>query len=63
MRDLLGAEWTPKNRTYTEPWKVTKVFKHEDGERIFRLEKIHFGRNSPALVTLKKLKQNFNKIK
>lgn len=61
-KELLGTEWTPKNRKYTEPWKIAKIFQHEDGERIFRLEKIHGGRNSPALVTLKKLKQNFKQI-
>lgn len=61
-KDLLKSEWVPKDRKYATSWKITKVFTHEDGEQIFRIEKRHHGRNSPSLVTLKQLKRGFSPL-
>lgn len=58
---LVGTSWRPKKPHSTLPWKLTKIFESHDGEQVFRLEKYQGGRNSPALITKKKLLQNFTK--
>lgn len=55
----LGTSWRPKATHSNLPWKLTKIFIAEDGETVYRLEKYQGGRNSPALLTKKKLLQNF----
>lgn len=56
---MIGTNWRPKVPHSTLPWKLTKIFIAEDGETVYRLEKYQGGRNSPALLTKKKLLQNF----
>ena len=58
---LVGTSWRPKVTHSNLPWKLTKIFEAQDGEQVFRLEKYQGGRNSPALLTKKKLLQNFTK--
>lgn len=58
---VVGACWRPKATYSNLPWKLTKIFEAQDGEQVFRLEKYQGGRNSPALLTKKKLLQNFTK--
>ena len=58
---VIGACWCPKATHSNLPWKLTKIFEAQDGEQVFRLEKYQGGRNSPALLTKKKLLQNFTK--
>ncbi len=56
---MLKTKWTPKKGELH--WIVTKVFTSDDGEQVFRIEKYQGGRNSPALITMKKLKEQFVK--
>lgn len=55
----IGSKWRPKNDAFALHWKLTKVFTSEDGEKVYRIEKYQGGRNSPAVLTLRKLKQQF----
>ena len=55
----INTSWRPKVSHSSLPWKLTKIFIAEDGETVYRLEKYQGGRNSPALLTKKKLLQNF----
>ncbi len=55
----IGQKWVPKTNISNLHWKLTKVFLAEDGETVYRLEKYQGGRNSPALLTKRKLLQNF----
>jgi hypothetical protein len=54
-----GSTYRPKVSHSNLPWKLTKIFIAEDGEQVYRLEKYQGGRNSPALLTKKKLLRNF----
>jgi len=56
---MISTSWVPKSQNHPLPWKLTKIFLAEDGEEVYRLEKYQGGRNSPALITKKKLHQNF----
>jgi hypothetical protein len=56
--ELLGTSWTPKKGGL--PWKVTDVFTSHYNCDAVKIEKYQGGRNSPAIITFKKLKQNFN---
>lgn len=58
---IVGSCWYPKATHSNLPWKLTKIFEAQDSEQVFRLEKYQGGRNSPALLTKKKLLQNFTK--
>lgn len=58
-RPKVCSNWRPKVAHSNLPWRLTKIFVAEDGEQVYRLEKYQGGRNSPALLTKKKLLQNF----
>lgn len=53
----IGSSWRPKKGGL--PWKLTDIFRSEMGRTAVQLEKYQGGRNSPAILTTKKLKQNF----
>lgn len=53
----IGSNWRPKKGGL--PWKLTDIFHSEMGRIAVQLEKYQGGRNSPAIITTKKLKQNF----
>lgn len=53
----IGSQWVPKKGGL--PWKLTDIFKSEMGRIAVQLEKYQGGRNSPAIITTKKLKENF----
>lgn len=53
----IGSSWRPKKGGL--PWKLTDIFHSEMGRTAVQLEKYQGGRNSPAILTTKKLKQNF----
>ena len=58
----IGSEWKPKNRPNDVPWKVTDAALSHYGLWIVQLTKYQGGRNSPALMTTKKLMQNFTRL-
>jgi len=60
--ELMGTEWRPKNREFGNTWKCTDVFYSVNGRSAVQLEKYQGGRNSPAIMTTKKLRQNFTQI-
>jgi len=62
LSELIGTEWRPKNRDFGNTWKVTDVFFSLHGRTAIQLEKYQGGRNSPAIITTKKLRQNFTQI-
>ncbi len=63
----IGSKWVPRPKrdgfTDNIHWTVTKQFEAEDGEKVYRIEKAYGGRNSPAIITGKRLKEHFNEIK
>jgi hypothetical protein len=60
--ELIGTQWRPKNRQFGNTWKCTDVYHSIGGRVAVQLEKYQGGRNSPAIITTKKLRQNFNQI-
>jgi len=58
--ELLGSNWTPKKGGL--PWKVTDVFASKVGtERTaVQIEKYQGGRNSPQIISVKRLKRFFS---
>lgn len=59
MNISVGSKWVPVKGVNNLHWTVTKQFTAEDGESVYRIEKIYGGRNSPGLITGKRLKANF----
>jgi hypothetical protein len=55
---LLGTKWIPKNGR-SGHWKVTDIFGSVNGRTAVQIEKYQGGRNSPAIVTTKRLKKFF----
>lgn len=59
---LLKSEWIPKKNSGNLSWKVTDVFISYNGTHAVQIEKYQGGQNSPAIITLKKLKSSFYQV-
>lgn len=53
----IGSEWVPKKGGL--PWKLTDIYHSEMGRTAVQLEKYQGGRNSPAIITTKRLRRFF----
>lgn len=56
---VIGSQWVPKKGRSPLPWKLTDIFHSEMGRTAVQIEKYQGGRNSPAIITTKRLKKNF----
>jgi hypothetical protein len=54
---VIGSVWVPKQGGL--PWKLTDIFHSEMGRTAVQIEKYQGGRNSPAIMTTKRLKARF----
>lgn len=57
--DLLGTSWVPKKNGQNIPWKVTDIFVSINGRTAVQIEKYQGGRNSPSIMTSKRLRRFF----
>lgn len=53
----IGSEWVPKKGGL--PWKLTDIYHSEMGRTAVQLEKYQGGRNSPVIITTKRLRRFF----
>jgi hypothetical protein len=61
LNSLLKTSWRPKQGGL--PWKVTDIYQSTlRGNYAVMIEKYQGGRNSPAIITLNRLKKNFDKV-
>jgi len=57
---IVGTKWVPKSGQFNNlHWKVTDYFTSVYGRTAVQIEKYQGGRNSPAIITIKRLKKNF----
>ncbi len=56
---VIGSEWIPKNQKFPTHWKLTDIFHSEMGKTAVQLEKYQGRRNSPAIITTKRLREFF----
>lgn len=61
--DLLGTSWIPKTNGQNLPWKVTDIFVSINGKTAVQIEKYQGGRNSPSIITTKRLRRFFDPLK
>lgn len=61
IQQLAETHWKPLGGICVPFQNVRRKPIAEDGETVYRLEKYQGGRNSPALLTKRKLLQNFKK--
>lgn len=60
--NIVGTKWVPKSGQFKNlHWKVTDYFTSIYGRTAVQIEKYQGGRNSPAIITIKRLKKNFTK--
>ena len=59
----LKSQWRPTRGIHNLPWKVVRHFAAtDDNGAVLQLEKYQGGRNSPAYLTLNRLRANFTRI-
>lgn len=59
----IGSKWIPKKGGPAALyWTLTDIFYSETGRIAVQIEKCCGGRNSPAIITTKKLKKNFKSL-
>lgn len=57
----IGSQWEPK-RGEKLPWRLTDVYHSKFGRTAVQLEKYQGGRNSPTILTTKRLKKFFKPL-
>jgi hypothetical protein len=61
IEGLLKTSWIPKQGGL--PWKITDIYQSTtQGNYAVMIEKYQGGRNSPAIITVNRLKKNFVKV-
>lgn len=61
-KKYLKTKWIPKYGFNPLPWKVTDVFVSLSGKECVEITKYLHGRNSPAVISVKKLKTRFRLV-